>query len=114
MKMIILSAGHWDLKTAEESRKGGNMSQVNQGKGSQETRFPRMQEERVEDFLKNVKFRKQIFGGVSEKDVWTKIGELNELYRQGILAERARYDALLEERGLTKAAEQNGSGKAGD
>lgn len=72
---------------------------------SNESRFPPEQEERIIDFLKNVKFRKQIFGGVQEADVWKKIGELNELYRQGILAERARCDALLEERDRKKAGD---------
>ena len=79
-----------------------------------ENRFPPEQEERITAFLKKVKFRKQIFGGVREADVWKKIGELNELYRQGILAERARYDALLEERGLGTAAGKSAQGKAGD
>ena len=65
---------------------------------SDENRFPPEQEQRIAGFLKKVKFRKRIFGGVSEKDVWTKIGELNELYRQALIAERARYDALLAER----------------
>ena len=64
---------------------------------SEELGFPPEQEEKIKGLLQKVKFRKQIFGGVSEKDVWKKIGELNELYRQGILAERARCDALLEE-----------------
>jgi len=72
---------------------------------SNESRFPPELEERVTEFLKNVKFRKQIFGGVQEADVWKKIGELNELYRQGILAERARCDALLEERDRKKAGD---------
>ena len=55
------------------------------------------QEEKIAGFLQKVKFRKQIFGGVSEKDVWTKIRELNEMYRQALLAERIRYDALIAE-----------------
>ena len=79
-----------------------------------ENRFSPEQEERITGFLKKVKFRKQIFGGVREADVWKKIGELNELYRQALLAERARYDTLLEERGLGKAAEERGQGKAGE
>ena len=64
---------------------------------SNELRFPPEQEEKIKGFLQKVKFRKQIFGGVSEKDVWTKIGELNEMYRQALLAERGRYDALIAE-----------------
>ena len=72
---------------------------------SNELRFPPEQEEKIKGFLQKVKFRKQIFGGVSEKDVWTKIGELNEMYRQALLAERGRYDALIAEHDRTKKGE---------
>ena len=64
---------------------------------SEKLEFPPKQEEKIRDFLQKVKFRKRIFGGVSEKDVWTKIGELNEMYRQALLAERIRCDALIAE-----------------
>ena len=50
----------------------------------------------IAPWLKKVKFRHKIFGGVDERDVWKKIGELNELYKKALIAERARYDALLE------------------
>ena len=56
------------------------------------------QEAKIASWLRTVKFRRQVFSGVSEKDVWAKIGQLNEMYNQAILAERARYDALLAER----------------
>lgn len=46
-------------------------------------------------WLKKVRFRKSVFGGVSERDLWKKLGELNDLYDSAISAERARYDALL-------------------
>ena len=72
---------------------------------SDQLRFPPEQEERISGFLQKVKFRKRIFGGVSEKDVWTKIGELNEMYRQALLAERIRYDALIAEHDQKKARE---------
>ena len=65
---------------------------------SNELRFPPEQEEKISGFLQKVKFRKRILGGVSEKDVWTKIGELNEMYKQALLAERIRYDALISQR----------------
>ena len=78
-----------------------------------ENRFSPEQEERITGFLKKVKFRKQIFGGVREADVWKKIGELNELYRQALLAERARYDALLEERGRGAAGAGASAGGGG-
>lgn len=72
---------------------------------SEKLSFSPEQEERISGFLKKVKFRKQIFGGVSEKDVWTKIGELNEMYRQALLAERIRYDELIAERNRKKKGE---------
>ena len=66
---------------------------------SEKLRFPPEQEEKIKGFLQKVKFRKRIFGGVSEKDVWTKIRELNDMYRQALLAERIRYDTLIAEHG---------------
>ena len=62
---------------------------------------------RVQEWLKQVSFRKAVIGGVEEADVWRKIAELNALYEAALSAERARYDALLAER----CAPQ---GKAGD
>ncbi len=64
-----------------------------------ELRLPPEQEQRVTDWLRRVKFRKRVFGGVSETDVWKKIGELNDLYKQALIAERARYDALIAQAG---------------
>lgn len=55
------------------------------------------EQKKIAQWLKQVKFRKTLFGGVSERDVWKKIGELNELYNTALVAERARYDALLAE-----------------
>ncbi|MDO4634266.1 MAG: hypothetical protein Q4B01_10450 [Eubacteriales bacterium] len=51
--------------------------------------------EKVLQWLKTAKFRKQMFGGVSEHDVWKKLEELNALYEAALVAERARYDTLL-------------------
>ena len=62
-----------------------------------EARFDLQEEQRIAQWLKKVRFRRQIFGGVSERDVWKKIGELNAMYQQALVAERARYDALLQE-----------------
>lgn len=72
---------------------------------SNEFKFLPEQEEKIAGFLQKVKFRKQIFGGVSEKDVWTKIRELNDMYRQALLAERVRYDALIAEGDRKKAGD---------
>lgn len=51
---------------------------------------------RIAQWLKKTKFRRALFG-VSEKDVWKKLAELNEMYKAALVAERARYDALLEQ-----------------
>ena len=60
--------------------------------------FRRDQEEKISEWLKQVKFRKRLFGGVRESDVWKKISELNDMYRDALIAERARYDALIAEK----------------
>lgn len=51
---------------------------------------------KIKEWLEEVRFRKKFFGGVSEQDVWKKIGELNDMYQAGIEAERVRYDTLIE------------------
>lgn len=64
-----------------------------------EAGFDLQEERRIAQWLDKVRFRRKLFGGVNEKDVWNRIGELNEMYRRALIAERARYDALLERRG---------------
>lgn len=56
------------------------------------------EQERIQKWLKSVRFKKTLFGGVDEADLWKKIAELNSLYEAALSAERARYDALLTER----------------
>lgn len=63
-----------------------------------------LQENRITEYLKHVKFKKRLFG-VDEADVWKKIQELNQLYEEALVWERKRYDLLLEER--TKVREEN-------
>lgn len=53
------------------------------------------EQQEIAEWLDKVRFKKQIFGGVSETDVWNKISELNEMYNKALIAERARYDTLL-------------------
>ena len=52
---------------------------------------------KIAPWLQKLRFRPVTFGGVSEANVWRRIGELNAMYEQAMLAERARYDALIEE-----------------
>ncbi len=56
------------------------------------------EQENLQSFLKSVHFKRKLFGGVSEVDVWKKISELNSLYETALAAERTRYNALLKER----------------
>ena len=56
------------------------------------------EQERIQKWLKQVRFKKTLFGGVDEADLWKKLAELNSLYEAALSAERARYDALLAER----------------
>lgn len=64
----------------------------------QETPLLNHEQANIQAFLKKVRFQKAIVGGVRESDVWKKIGELNALYEAALSAERARYDALLEQK----------------
>ena len=56
------------------------------------------EQECIQKWLEQVRFKKAFFGGVDEADLWKKIAELNSLYEAALSAERARYDALLAER----------------
>lgn len=62
--------------------------------------------QKIAVWLKNVKFRRCIFGGIDEKDVWKKLEELNGIYEAALGAERARYDALLD--AVLKKRDENG------
>lgn len=53
---------------------------------------------RIQSWLRQVRFKKTVFGGVDEADVWKKLSELNSIYEAALSAERARYDALLAQR----------------
>ena len=65
------------------------------------------------NWIKEVRFRKQLFGGVNEQDVWKKIEKLNEMYDAALKAERVRYDVLLEQqrRGSEKIIQSDISAK---
>lgn len=52
-------------------------------------------EEQLVNWINQVKFKKSLFGGVNERDVWKKLTELHALYQAALQAERVRYDTLL-------------------
>lgn len=54
--------------------------------------------ENVEEFLKNVKFKKQTLGGVSEADVLAKIQKLSDLYAEAFKIQEAKYQAIIDEK----------------
>lgn len=53
--------------------------------------------QQVAAWLKSVRFRKKLLGGYDPADVWKKLDELNSLYERALIAERARYDLMLEQ-----------------
>lgn len=69
------------------------------------------EQQKIIDWLKKVRFRPQLFGGVSEQDVWKKIDELNKLYDAALAAERIRYETLIAE---TKAGTSLSKERSGD
>ena len=53
-------------------------------------------QQKIAEWLKKVHFKKKMLGGVSETDVWKKIGELNSMYEAALSEERTRYNTLIE------------------
>lgn len=58
-------------------------------------------QQKIASYLGKMKLRRVTFGGVSEKQVWKRIGELNEMYQEMLALERARYEVLLHQYGIT-------------
>lgn len=52
----------------------------------------------IAEWLKGLKFRKTLFGGVDEANVWHKLDELQAQYQSAFDAQAERYQALLDER----------------
>ncbi|RBP64488.1 hypothetical protein DES36_108113 [Alkalibaculum bacchi] len=64
----------------------------------------------IAQWLEDIHFQKQFFGGINEEDVWKKIGELNAMYEEALKVERIRYDTLLEHyKKICKITEFNGT-----
>ena len=60
-----------------------------------QTRPVNFEHEKLIEWFESVKFKKSAFGGIDEINLWKKLEELNGLYENALIAERARYDALL-------------------
>ena len=52
----------------------------------------------IAELFKNLQFRKQLIGGVSEMDVWKKLSKVQEEYRSAYEIQQERYEARLQER----------------
>lgn len=50
----------------------------------------------ISEFLKKVKFKKKIFGGIDELDVWNKIEKLNLEYKELYEIQQMQIDILKE------------------
>lgn len=57
--------------------------------------------ENIEDQLKNLKFKKKIFGGVDEEDVYKKLALLHQSYQRAFEDQKKIYQALIEDRDQT-------------
>lgn len=64
---------------------------------------------KIGDYLRKLRFKRALFG-VSERDVWRRLGEVNELFQQALVAERARYETLLEAQEACKNSRENAHG----
>ena len=54
--------------------------------------------EKIEQYLENLKFKKQTIGGVSEADVLAKIQCLSDLYAEAFRNQEIKYEALLDDK----------------
>lgn len=54
--------------------------------------------EKIAELFKSLRFKKRIFGGVDEKDVWKKLDMVQREYRTAYEIQKERYEARLQER----------------
>ena len=68
----------------------------------------------IADAISAMKFRKKIFGGVDEADVWRQMENLQRVYQLVYDEQAAYYQALIDERdqALTRAKGRESGGDA--
>ena len=49
------------------------------------------------EWIKTIKFKKKLIGGLDEEDVLKKIEELNRLYEKALMCERTKYNTLAQQ-----------------
>ena len=52
----------------------------------------------IAQMFQTLRFKKKLFGGVSEIDVWKKLDEIQEEYRSAYEIQQGIYEARLQER----------------
>ena len=82
------------MKEKKTAKKGSRNAQPERLPETKTTALNHEQE-KLRQWFQEVKFRKVLFGGVDEIQLWKKLEELNQIYETSLSAERARYDALL-------------------
>lgn len=88
--------GKYDKKPApRESSRGNRETEPHRESAAQAALNANSEYQAVAQWLTSVKFRKKSIGGYDPEDVWKKLDELNTLYENALLAERARYNLLL-------------------
>lgn len=107
------AAGGRSERGGDAPRRGTGSRRESRREEAPENIRQNAEQERIRKWLGQVHFRPVLFGGVEESDVWKKISELNALYETALVAERARYDALLAERGLSRGASAPDDGRYG-
>ena len=55
----------------------------------------------IREWIKSVSFKKTMFGGVDEADVWRKIDELDNLYEKALIAVATENEVGSAENGAT-------------
>ena len=80
-----------EKKTAKKGSRNAQPERLPETK----TKALNHEQEKLRQWFQKVKFRKVLFGGVDEIQLWKKLEELNQIYETSLSAERARYDALL-------------------
>ena len=80
-----------EKKTAKKGSRNAQPERLPETK----TKALNHEQEKLRQWFQEVKYRKVLFGGVDEIQLWKKLEELNQIYETSLSAERARYDALL-------------------
>lgn len=55
-----------------------------------------MESKEISSYLKSLKFKKKIIGGIDEEDVWKKIKKLDELYQKELDYMKKEYEEKLQ------------------